>query len=237
MSIKKACTVIMMVTLFTVVLVAQQYDYPIKPGTPEWKAMISTEQRVQACQIPDSILTIISTEDLLSTCLNHPFNIDLVLFNFVQDGFNNIKNKSNAWRELLKREDLGPVVIIKYKTMSPDSMIGEEYPGRHFLLMETLLIQDEVINTLSKKDRFELLRESYIKYSGKVTHPEKYELFGTMNNIALMGKILIKENYIIFLDAISGKKGLKKKIEFGAPCTKEEKSEILKHVEEFLKAQ
>jgi len=232
---KVVYAIIVMVFLFAAGLVAQPYDYPIKPGMPEWKAMTSTEQRVQACQIPDSILSKMSTSDLLETCLRFPFNLNLVAFNQIQDGFNAIKKESNGWRELLQRKDLGSVVINKYSTMNPDSMISEQYPGHDFLVMETLLKQNEVINTLPKDDRIKLLKESYKKYTGKIQYPEKYAFFGVINNIALMGKILTIENYEPFVQSIMNKKGLKNKIELGSQCTKDESNEILKHVEKFIK--
>jgi hypothetical protein len=214
---------------------SKPYDYPIKPGTPEWKALTTTKQKIDACQIPESILSNMSTYDLLETCLNYPFNIDLLSYNQIQDGFNAIRENFNGWRELLQREDLGTQVLKKYSTMIPDSMINQQYPGHDFLVMETLLKQDEVISTLPKEDRIKLLKESYEKYTGKLNHPEKFALFGVISNISLMGKILTVENYDPFVQSMKNNKKTKSKIKMGSPFTKEESDEILKYVEHFLK--
>jgi hypothetical protein len=48
------------------------YDYPVKPGTAEWKALGSHVEMLKVCQIPDSNLTRMSTADLLETVLNYP---------------------------------------------------------------------------------------------------------------------------------------------------------------------
>ena len=45
------------------------YDYPIKPGTEEWKGFTSTQEMIEVCQIPESILKNMSTSDLLDVCL------------------------------------------------------------------------------------------------------------------------------------------------------------------------
>lgn len=118
--------------------------------------------------------------------------------------------------------------------MSPDSMISEQYPGHRFLVIETLLGQDEVISTLSKKDRKDLLKESYMKYTRKAMYPGKFAYFGIVNNLALMGKILIAEEFAPFIQSFSDHKAIRDKIKWGVPGTKEEGEELMKHVEQFL---
>lgn len=48
------------------------YNYPIKPGTSEWKTLTSHDQMQRVCQIPDATLKSMSTTDLIETCLNYP---------------------------------------------------------------------------------------------------------------------------------------------------------------------
>ena len=40
------------------------YEYPIKPGTEEWKKLKNIKEKVEVCLIPDSIHHILSTEEL-----------------------------------------------------------------------------------------------------------------------------------------------------------------------------
>jgi hypothetical protein len=229
--------IIGLIFILSSILVAQPkskpYDYPIKSDTQEWNAL-TLKQRIAVCQIPDSILSHMATPDLIETCLNYPFNGDLIAFNFLQDGFNHLKKQSNGWGELMRRKDLGSAVINKYTTMDTDSMKTKQYPGADFLVIETLLKQKEVINTLSKDDRNKLLKELYDKYTGKIKYPEKYAFFGYINNIALMGEILIIEDYIPFVEYISNRKELKNKIEVGFPFTEVESNLVLKNVHQYL---
>ena len=48
------------------------YDFPIKPGTGEWKKLKSGDEMVDASKIPDSVLISLSTEPLAKTSLNYP---------------------------------------------------------------------------------------------------------------------------------------------------------------------
>ena len=50
----------------------EAYTFPVKPGTDEWKALGSHDQMLAVCEIPENILTIMSTTALVETVLNYP---------------------------------------------------------------------------------------------------------------------------------------------------------------------
>lgn len=49
------------------------YEYPIKPGTAEWDALETFSQRLEACRIPQDILTNMSTNALVDAVISFPF--------------------------------------------------------------------------------------------------------------------------------------------------------------------
>lgn len=51
------------------------WDYPVKTGSKEWAKFESNKEKVDACQIPENILSVISTEDLLELILKYPLII------------------------------------------------------------------------------------------------------------------------------------------------------------------
>ena len=55
---------------------AQVYDFPVKPGSAMWNNFETHQQMLDACQIPENVLSKMSTEDLVTTCLNYPLSID-----------------------------------------------------------------------------------------------------------------------------------------------------------------
>ena len=42
-----------------------EWNYPILPGTEEWKKFKTQQEKVDACQIPEDVLKAISTNDLV----------------------------------------------------------------------------------------------------------------------------------------------------------------------------
>ena len=71
------------------------WDFPVKPGTSEWKKFKSHDQKVASLQIPASVLKKMSTRELLTICLRYPFWNDMYAFNSVQQGYESVFNKFN----------------------------------------------------------------------------------------------------------------------------------------------
>lgn len=242
---KVLSTTLIIVTLFVVSLIAQQksmpYDYPVKPGTKEWKALASHDEKQQVCQIPIPMLISMSTRDLVETCLNYPLYGDMMAYDRVQDGFEYVKKGFNGLQELLKRNDVGATLVEKYGKMDPnaiDSNWTSIEKGKYslkFFFIEILLAQDEVISNLSKNDRMQLLRESHKKIIAKQQHPEVYGLMGFTNNTLLMGRIMLKENYAPFVKLVSKDAKLNGILKNAMHISKEYMSEMVKHAEKYLK--
>jgi hypothetical protein len=176
---------------------SKPYDYPIKPGTEEWKKFRSLHEMEQGCQIPDSLLHLMTTSDLLETCLNYPLYLNVTAYNIPQQGFENVMRGFNGLQELLKRSDLGTVCIEEYITMEPDRIIEKNQSPFQYFYIEILLAQDTIINNLSKNDRIKLLEESY-----KMWKHSWNRSFGNTGSLCVMGKILVKENYEPFISAV-----------------------------------
>src|SRR4030042_5014780 len=242
---KGICAIIAMISLFFVLPGAQEkskpYDYPVKPGTKEWKALASHEQKRQACQIPESTLIPMLTPDLVETCLNYPLYADMMAYDRVQDGFDYVAKGFNGLQELLKREGVGTVLVEKYRSMDPDStdpawisVKKGEYSLRFFSI-EILLAQDAVITSLPENGRLQLLREAHGKILAKQRHPDVYGHMGFTNNALLMGRIMLKENYAPLVKLASRDGRLNGILKNAMPMGKEYTSEIVSLAEKYLK--
>lgn len=64
----------------------EPYDYPIKPGTEEWKNLKTGKEMTEACPIPPEILLKLSTEALGITCLKYPLYLDIFFSANLQTG-------------------------------------------------------------------------------------------------------------------------------------------------------
>lgn len=99
-----------------------QWDFPAKPGSLNWKSFKNNAEKVQSCQIPNDLLTLLKTADLLNICLNYPLLPDIFAFNNIKNGFNKFERDFNGFRELLKREDAANELLKKYKAINPLSI-------------------------------------------------------------------------------------------------------------------
>lgn len=57
-----------------------KWNYPVKPGTDAWKSLQNNSEKVQVCQVPNEILTAMSTQELIHICLNYPLLPDIFCF-------------------------------------------------------------------------------------------------------------------------------------------------------------
>ena len=175
------------------------YDFPIKPGTEEWKKLKSRTEMADELQIPTTILKDLTTEALAITCLNFPMFKDLYFFNSVQTGFNGLKQSFNGFQELLARSDAGTELFKLYKQMNPEevnSLKNDILKGDFtfkFVQIEILLAQDQIVNALSPNIENELLKEASGKYESKKT-TTLFSGFSLSPSILLIGRILDKGN-------------------------------------------
>jgi len=81
------------------------WDYPIKPGTEEWKALFTRDEMLKACQIPEEVLKSLPTQDIVIICQNYPLISNYYLYNNLQEGFRKVIPYFNGLQELLTRKD------------------------------------------------------------------------------------------------------------------------------------
>ena len=92
----------------------QTWDYPVKPGTEEWKKFQSNEEMVKACQVPESILQSLSTNELIDIYLRYPLLYDVFAFNNTDEGLDKLFSDFNGIRALYKRKDASDNLIKRY---------------------------------------------------------------------------------------------------------------------------
>lgn len=186
--------------------ISDTYEYPVVPGTEEWKELHSLTEMVQVCQIPNNKLTSISTEGLLETLLNYPLILDYGAFNQQQDGFDRIKSENNGFDILYGRGDFPDVIVERYDLMSLNCeknlyppFIGEiQTPIQiAFTTIEFFMLQDELLNEINSNQLFHIF-ESILD---KLQEKKEYGISQNENLVsyAILGKILLLENYSPFV--------------------------------------
>ncbi|NJO00385.1 MAG: hypothetical protein HC880_00715 [Bacteroidia bacterium] len=102
---------------YTPPIYPDQYDFPLRPGMPEWAALQTGEDMYKVTQLPDSVLQEISSEGLLETCLDYPLLYNVFAYTSLQFGFTRVLSRFNGFEELGSRPDASPLLLNRYQEM------------------------------------------------------------------------------------------------------------------------
>ena len=170
----------------------EPYDFPLKPGMPEW-ADLSPSEMPEVLQIPDDILKRLSTRALVETCLNYPmFFLFTASSSNPKDGIWWVMNGFNGFGELFLRQDAFRCLFEKYEPFDLNLVVMEGNLSTKFLYLEILICQDEIIENMNYKERILLLKESYSKYKKMLWGGEKVYGYHSYNfTLYLMATLLV----------------------------------------------
>lgn len=183
------------------------FDFPIKPGTPEWAELNSGEEMIAAVQIPDSILSVMTTEGMIESVLTYPLFYDIYLREDHQYAFNLMKTQFNGLKYLLKRNDAALKLFDRYKLMHPGcntnnwpSIIERGgNPSFSFAAVEILIAQWDILSQLNNYGQTKaLLKEAINKYELK--NKNSYSDLSKKHTALILGRILYLERYSPFIE-------------------------------------
>ena len=176
------------------------WDFPVKPGTEEWKSLESRYERGKACQIPDDVLPALSTGRLIDLCLSYPFIIDIRAFDNILTGFDKYSGEFNGFQELTKRSDAALALIKKYKDKDPLaiekdwSSYEKYYYDLNISMMELFLCSKEILSKLNTDKKKDLMNEYRLKKSQKNNRIDLYQGKSFQIMYLAMVKLLESEN-------------------------------------------
>ncbi len=181
------------------------WDYPVRPGTPEWKLLGSFPERLKACHIPNDILSSVSTDQLIDICINYPLVLNILAFNSILDGFKNYTKNCNGFQELLKRDNVTTVLINKYKIENPLIIDTEltSFKDRfgfavRLSMLELFLCHEQILSKLDHTQKVDLVKELQYKKSQKYNSNPLYRDIG-LQTVSL-AIILLIENEEFSID-------------------------------------
>lgn len=150
------------------------YDYPVRPGMPEWAEFTDHQQMIDACEIPENILCVMSTEALVETVLDYPLLITLYAYEDFSEGFYVLANEFNGMQELLQRPDGAEVLMERYinPVLTPHSLFSKTEPNlvngfSDSIHLGIILSQPEISEQLSSLS----MKATQIKASPIVPEP------------------------------------------------------------------
>ncbi|HYQ56319.1 MAG TPA: T9SS type A sorting domain-containing protein [Draconibacterium sp.] len=175
--------------------ITEPYDYPVKPGDQQWAELNGLQEKTDVLQIPSDVLSKMSTEALVVTCLNYPLFSDIFAIENQLTGFEIVKKNFNGLTELAKRKDAGKCLMNIYESADISGFnlqnpgIDSKYSLIRVIWMDYILAQDELIATLSQKDRNELflMAKERFNFLQQENQNSSYKKFST---VLLMVRVL-----------------------------------------------
>ena len=90
------------------------WSYPMTNYSIEWEKLESYAERAEINQIPDSIISSVSTGELLRLVEDYPLLYTVHLYDNPRDAYNVLYDTFNGFRELMSREDCLDEIIKEY---------------------------------------------------------------------------------------------------------------------------
>jgi hypothetical protein len=176
------------------------WDYPVKPGSEEWKKLKSNEEMVGACQIPEEVLVILSTEELTDICLRYPLIADVFAFENLNEGLDKLFGDFNGIRALYKRTDvlsnLSKRYIQKIQNFSLlEGTISDVEKGYFIIsvsVLEVLLSRIEWTDNNGKVIYKEILQNLVYGYEEKCKYSDYFKGFGLRSNFYSRSHVIAK---------------------------------------------
>ena len=179
------------------------YNFPIRPGTEEWNALKTEQERIDALQVPECLLKEMSTENLVITCINYPAFGHYTAYANVVVGMEQVISNFNGLQELMKRNDAPNKLMDFYfaldSTMNIDNkLINHQYWPIRCTYFEYILSADGILNKMPDNLCQLLLKETQKKLWIKIDNQDKYSSDCYIPTLITMAKLLIKLDSDVF---------------------------------------
>lgn len=193
---------------FVAPILADAYQYPLRPGMAAWGQLQTGQQMVDACQLPAAVLASISTAGLVATCLDYPLLGDIFANWIEYHGMQRHLQRFNGFVALQQRPEAAALLLARYQQMGagclPPTNPEQALYSFSFGYVEYLLAHDGFLQQLSGNQRRDLLREALRKYDAKKPHTnDVYGIYGLKTAVFVLARVLHAERYAPFEKALT----------------------------------
>lgn len=213
------------------------WDYPVKPGSEEWRYPPYVE-KLQKNQPPASVINQLTTNDLLDLCLQYPFNKDILLFNNPNIAMRKVLKESFGWQEFIKRKDAVEIFIGYYNKLPTDKIeaIPDEKERNNerfnFYFFEKLIAESDFAINANLNLKKLLLQTLLKKHNEKKIYPDQYHGYVYYSTISAMLRIMEEQGLIN--DKIYNNTDFQLLIEKGICKDQKLEIEIINKAKDFL---
>jgi len=129
-------------------------EYKFSSKQKEWKELETKKDMLNICEIDEEKLETSSTEIIVDAVLEFPLIVDIFAYNTYSEGLLALKNESDAYLELIEREDAGDVLSNKLFKMKSDETMSKLIIGiilSDELIWESVSDKEKVVKQLEKE--------------------------------------------------------------------------------------
>jgi len=213
------------------------YNYPVLPGMEKWKSFTSTQEMIDACEVPTNILQNQTTQAVFEALWEYPFFFQITYrHNHYQQDFEAVFANTNAYKEFITRNDAGSCLYSRLLLVNPEVPTPIYSQGLELFMSQSNFLQqlstDEKKNIIDISFKNDSLRQVAINYAENVSREITW---------LLIGRTLYSENYKPFVDLANNNSQLKSFLETSVinVYTIEEYNDffslIISHGQEFIR--
>ena len=178
-----------------------------------WSQYQSLEEMLDACQIPEDKLKLMSTDELIEVCMSHPLHFIYSAYNNEFRGADVIINNFNGFGELKKRVDAADKLLNFYDEIFSESVLNEpSYIGSsdisHIGFIE-LYIASKALPSLYEDDNLIKLEKISDKILSQKIETKRADLFSVRHSFLINAQIKLAKSCISKDDATILKNFLK----------------------------
>jgi hypothetical protein len=202
--------------------IIDEYIYPVQPGTPEWAALQSYDEMIEAVKIPDPVLHNISTWGLVETCFKYPLGGDNLAMNCPSVWINDLSESFNGLSELFSRTDVSIILLYNFRYLD-----FSKYRWDYWQYIELIVGCDAFVSKLNKRQLLYLVSVAIVK----AQEQEEYYQAGISHTRYILANAMIHAGYKPFIDYCTSQKYLDSGVY--TYCHGEEKIE--EYAKEFIR--
>lgn len=140
------------------------YEFPIRPGTPEWIAAAEEGRHMVLCNVPTNIVSRLTTRALAQTCITYPFRGNVTAFQSPDLAISSMRKSFNGLNELCSRADSGKELLKLYLAevqrflklpTTEEALVPTMIDSAFF---SAILSYEPVVTTLDNSEITELVR-------------------------------------------------------------------------------
>lgn len=173
------------------------YTYPMTPEKEEWAQLDYLEKR-ERCNMPQELVDILTTKELVNAALDYPLKMDYLGFDDAERGLEHLKGNSNVYRELFEREDITEALLEAYRDLQVDydflvsgtaSNRGEKSGYNKELILQFLIGSDEIFDRLTEAQLKDLLAAVDVKCAEREGKCDDFTMPWSRNHPFLLYKM------------------------------------------------